>query len=206
MSSLSSTCENSLRGISSSSNIIKNIDNYTAFPSILTFKHSGKKIIKLSNIISVPVIINPSDSTNDKTLTSLYLSSYVALSYFLSPSSFISLFHFNKHVSFVYVSLTVLPTITLSNDQLDAQILNIFITILYMYMFRAISCSSSGGQIVLIQHLVSSLSVSDRPVHRLREDSLSLWNVRSLTESDDTRCCVNTILPPEDEQDNARNM
>jgi hypothetical protein len=44
-----------------------------------------------------------------------------------------------------------------------------FITILYMYMFRAISCSSSGGQIVLIQHLVSSLSVSDRPVHRLRE-------------------------------------
>jgi len=35
-----------------------------------------------------------------------------------------------------------------------------------MYMFRTISCSSSGGQIVLIQHLVSSLSVSDRPVHR----------------------------------------
>jgi len=27
-------------------------------------------------------------------------------------------------------------------------------TVLYMYMFRAISCSSSGGQIVLIQHLV----------------------------------------------------
>ena len=33
-------------------------------------------------------------------------------------------------------------------------------------MFRAISCPSSEGQIVLIQHLVSSLSVSDRPVHR----------------------------------------
>jgi len=39
-----------------------------------------------------------------------------------------------------------------------------------MYMFRAISCSSSGGQIVLIQHLVSSLSVSDRPVYRLRKN------------------------------------
>ena len=39
-----------------------------------------------------------------------------------------------------------------------------------MYMFRAISCSFSGGQIVLVQHLVSSLSVSDRPVHRLREN------------------------------------
>ena len=54
---------------------------------------------------------------------------------------------------------------TLVNDQLDAQISNTFITILYMFL--AISCSSSGGQIVLTQHLVSSLSVSDRPVHRL---------------------------------------
>ena len=39
--------------------------------------------------------------------------------------------------------------ITLHNDQLDAQIFNTFITILYIYMFRTISCSSSGGQIVL---------------------------------------------------------
>jgi len=29
---------------------------------------------------------------------------------------------------------------------------------------------------------------------------------RSLTESDDTRCCVNKIWPPEEEQDIARNM
>jgi len=55
--------------------------------------------------------------------------------------------------------------LTLANDQLDAQIFNAFITIFYMYMFRAIPCSSSGGQIILTQHLVSSLSVSDRPVH-----------------------------------------
>jgi hypothetical protein len=41
----------------------------------------------------------------------------------------------------------ILRNITLANDQLDAQIVNTFITILYMYMFRAISCSSSGGQI-----------------------------------------------------------
>jgi len=40
-------------------------------------------------------------------------------------------------------------SITLVNNQLDAQIFNTFITVLYMYMFRAISCSSSGGQIVL---------------------------------------------------------
>ena len=60
----------------------------------------------------------------------------------------------------------------LDDDQLDAQIFKSFITILYMYMFRAISCSSSGGQIVLIQHLVSSLSVSN-----------------------DTRCCINPLKP-----------
>ena len=72
----------------------------------------------------------------------------------------------------------------LANDQLNAQIFNTFIIILYMHMFRAVSCSSSGGQIVLIQHLVSSLSVSDRPV---------LCNGRSLTESDDTRCYINPL-------------
>ena len=71
---------------------------------------------------------------------------------------------------FFYVSLTVHLSISLTNDQLDAQIFNTYITILYMYMFRAISCSSSG-QIVLIQHLESSLSVSDRQVHRLGKNS-----------------------------------
>jgi len=48
------------------------------------------------------------------------------------------------------VSLTVHLSITLANDQLDAQFFNTFITILYMYMFRAISFPSSGGQIILI--------------------------------------------------------
>ena len=47
------------------------------------------------------------------------------------------------------VSLTVHLSKTLANGQLDAQIFNTFITILYMYMFRAISRSSSGAQIVL---------------------------------------------------------
>ena len=37
-------------------------------------------------------------------------------------------------------------------------------------MFRALLCSSSGGQIVLIQHLVSSLSLGDCSVNRLREE------------------------------------
>jgi hypothetical protein len=40
--------------------------------------------------------------------------------------------------------------------------------IIILDMFRAIPCSSSGGQIVLLQHLVSSHSVSSYSVHRLR--------------------------------------
>jgi len=41
-------------------------------------------------------------------------------------------------------------------------------------MFRAILCSSSGGQIVLLQHLVSSLSVNGRTVCRSRADLVNL--------------------------------
>ena len=37
-------------------------------------------------------------------------------------------------------------------------------------MFRALTCPSSGGQIVFTQHLVSSLSVNVCTVHRLRAD------------------------------------
>jgi len=60
-------------------------------------------------------------------------------------------------------------------------------------MFRALPCSSSGGQILLLQPLVSSLYVNGRTVCRF-------------PESDDTRGCNNTICPSEDEQGTARNM
>ena len=42
--------------------------------------------------------------------------------------------------------------------------------IIILHMFRAVLCSSSGGQIVLLQHLVSSLSVNGRTVRRLGTD------------------------------------
>ena len=77
-------------------------------------------------------------------------------------------------------------------------------------MFQASTCPSSGGQIVLSQHLVSSLSVNGCTVHRLRADSaesaLNRCTVQPFKESDDTRCCVNIIFPPEDGHVNARNM
>ena len=68
-------------------------------------------------------------------------------------------------------------------------------------MFRAVPCSSSGGQIVLLQPLVSSLSVNDRTVHHSQPAY-----VGPFTESDDAKFCNNTICPPEDEQGTARNM
>jgi len=83
-----------------------------------------------------------------------------------------------------------------------------YITILNM--FRAAPCSPSGGQTVLLQPLISSLSVNSRTLCRLRADSadsaLHVHTVRMFTESDDTRGCSNTICPPEVEQGGARNM
>ena len=75
-------------------------------------------------------------------------------------------------------------------------------------MFRALTCPYSGGNIVFTQHLVSSLSVNDCTVHRLKavESAFNRCTVQPFTESDDTRCCVNKIFPPEDGHVNARNM
>ena len=42
--------------------------------------------------------------------------------------------------------------------------------IIRLYMFRALLCSSSGGQNYIIQPLVSSHTVGGRPVCRLRGD------------------------------------
>ena len=53
-----------------------------------------------------------------------------------------SVMHVTFRSDFFYVSLTMDLSITLANDQVDAQIFNTFITILYMYIFRAISCLS----------------------------------------------------------------
>ena len=44
-------------------------------------------------------------------------------------------------------------------------------------MFRASTCPSSGGQIVLSQHLVSSLSVNGCTVCRMRADCSPLWRL-----------------------------
>jgi len=50
--------------------------------------------------------------------------------------------------------------------------------------------------IILVQHLVSSISLGDCSVHRLRESSRNLCTEQSPKESDDTRGSVNTIVVP----------
>ena len=73
-------------------------------------------------------------------------------------------------------------------------------------MFRALLCSSSGGQNCIVQHLVSSHPVGGRAVYRLGEDSPNLRAARPPTGCDDTRCCIIQFLPPDDEHKSARNM
>jgi len=38
------------------------------------------------------------------------------------------------------------------------------------------------------------------------ESALNQCTVQTFTESEDTRCCVSAIVPPEDEHVDARNM
>jgi len=103
----------------------------------------------------------------------------------------------HKDINF-YVLLTVHFSIILDNDQLDAHLLYFILQYVYYNPVHdsSIICSSSVRWILLMQHLVSSLSVSSRPVHRF---SLNLCTGRPLAESDDTRYCINKIQPPDDE-------
>ena len=73
---------------------------------------------------------------------------------------------------FFDVLLTVHISIILVIDQLNAQILFCNKFIIFLYMFRALLCSSPGGQNCIIQHLISSHSVGGRSVHRLRASPL----------------------------------
>jgi hypothetical protein len=81
--------------------------------------------------------------------------------------------------------------------------------IIILDMFRALTCSPSGGKIVFTQHLVSSLSVQYSTVHRLRADCSPLSTCvlcRRLQRAKIPDAVLNTIFPPEDGHVNARNI
>ena len=67
-------------------------------------------------------------------------------------------------------------------------------------MFRALLFSSSGGQ--LYQYTIWYR----HSVWVTVQITGNLCTEQSPKESDDTRCCTNTICPPEDEHNIARNM
>ena len=47
---------------------------------------------------------------------------------------------------------------------------------------------------MLLQHLVSSLSLGDCSVHRLGEDYRSLCAEQSPKDSDENKCCTDTVV------------
>ena len=65
-------------------------------------------------------------------------------------------------------------------DQLNAIFLFYNKFIIFLYMFRALLCSSSGGKNCIVQHLVSSHSVGGRSLHRLGEDCAPNGHLQSV--------------------------
>jgi len=63
--------------------------------------------------------------------------------------------------------------------------------IVFICMFRALLCSSSGGQNCIIQHLGSSHTVGGRAVHRLGDD----WLLASSCPSVRLSSAWNTSAP-----------
>ena len=56
-------------------------------------------------------------------------------------------------------------------------------------------------------HTASGIFALCKRLHSTLVDSgLNQFTVQTFTESEDNRCCVNTIFPPEDGHVNARNM
>jgi len=70
-----------------------------------------------------------------------------------------------------------------------------------MLILRRTNCIITvSGIIAFCKHPYSM------PVESGLQSALNWHTVQTFTESDDTRCCNNTICPPEDEHSTARNM
>jgi len=162
-------------------------DHFNTFMIILymyTFRaiscsSSGGQIVLMQHVVS-SLSLTETDEHFNTFMIILYMYTFRAISCSSSGGQIVLMQHV---VSSLSVSDHPVHSTGRSLTETDDHF-NTFMIILYMYTFRAISCSSSGGQIVLMQHVVSSLSVRDHPVHSTG---------RSLTDSDDTRCCINTI-------------
>ena len=70
-----------------------------------------------------------------------------------------------------------------------------------MTIFRRINCIITASGIVTLCKRPYSM-----PFESGLQSALNRHTVRPFTKSDDTRCCNNTIYPPEDGHSTARNM
>ena len=70
-----------------------------------------------------------------------------------------------------------------------------------MLIFRRPNCIITAPGIVTLCNRPYSTPVESR-----LQSALNRCTVRPITESDNTRCCNNTIWPPEDEHSTARNV
>jgi len=70
-----------------------------------------------------------------------------------------------------------------------------------LLIFRKTSCIITASGIVTLCKRPRSM-----PVENGLQSALNRHTVRPFTQTDDTRCCNNTICLPEDEQGTARNM
>ena len=70
-----------------------------------------------------------------------------------------------------------------------------------MLIFRTTNCITTASGIVTLCKQLYSMQVESG-----LQSALNRPTVQPFTESDDTRCCNNTICPPEDEHSTARNM
>ena len=70
-----------------------------------------------------------------------------------------------------------------------------------MLIFRRSNCIITSSGIVTLCKRPYNM-----PVESGLQSALNRHTVQPFEESDDTRCCNNTILPPEDEHGTARNM
>jgi len=100
-----------------------------------------------------------------------------------------------------------------SNYQLNAQFLY-SITIIYMLYYNPRHVSSSTMLIFRSSNCIITTSgiitlckwPYSTPVESGLQSAINRRIIRPFTESDDTRCCNNTVCPPEDEHSTARNM
>jgi hypothetical protein len=86
-------------------------------------------------------------------------------------------------------------------------VIKIFPTLLGIIRFITMSTKPTTHDTEIFHKIAGLLPKNVCTVRRLRVDSaLNLCTVQTFTESEDTRCCVDTIFPPEDGHVNARNM